>query len=553
MDSSRDSEDDESSYTQSDSGIVEIKKETKSTITLDRRTYEKIASQINKNILVFQKLNTEQRKELKSQSAQTDNKEEINKYEMKIKDLTDKNSTLTIENEVLQSKVNSLIYDNSKLKNDYEQMKNKYKERNEKLLKEKNELIKQLKEMNNIKEDLTKKISHMKDRSPSEDIINNEKCLNAILSFLPFDYHINFLSLNHQIHSLYFYKKKNEILQKRVSSLEKIISSLSSDDVSIKYNLHEEVIQKLLDKYTNDHIIPGTQLRYRIIHSLLFIENIVRKPLRDVYAVHKKEEDFSSKTMNILSNIISVIKDEDEVTELNNQIDDKSGFGVIKMPKGKTINFSEEDKRTLHMINDNENINVKFEFTSPNQIKTLLNYFIDSNLKKENYATFFQCLFEEYSELLYECYSSIKEIKELEIVNTSINCRYKRFKYLCQDMQSEILDLRRFVSTSKEIKDMLIKQKNQIEFKYNDALLEISRLKKEKESYMKNIDDIDKERINAEKEFFEFKNKILSEFKLVETKLTFANKEKDIYKQTLLDFKAYFMKHVSEEGEIINK
>ena len=62
MDSSRDSEDDESSYTQSDSGIVEIKKETKSTITLDRRTYEKITSQINKNILVFQKLNTEQRK-----------------------------------------------------------------------------------------------------------------------------------------------------------------------------------------------------------------------------------------------------------------------------------------------------------------------------------------------------------------------------------------------------------------------------------------------------------------------------------------------------------
>ena len=45
----------------------------------------------------------------------------------------------------------------------------------------------------------------------------------------------------------------------------------------------------------------------------------------------------------------------------------------------------------------------------------------------------------------------------------------------------------------------------------------------------------------------------MSEFKLVETKLTFANKEKDIYKQTLLDFKAYFMKHVSEEGEIINK
>ena len=77
-------------------------------------------------------------------------------------------------------------------------------------------------------------------------------------------------------------------------------------------------------------------------------------------------------------------------------------------------------------------------------------------------------------------------------------------------MQSEILDLRRFVSTSKEIKEMLIKQKNQIEFKYNDALLEISRLKKEKESYMKNIDDIDKERINAEKEFFEFKNNSLN-------------------------------------------
>ena len=120
------------------------------------------------------------------------------------------------------------------------------------------------------------------------------------------------------------------------------------------------------------------------------------------------------------------------------------------------------------------------------------------------------------------------------------------------EITEEINDLSQFAKSSKEIKEMLLKQKSEVEIKYNDALMQISSLLNEKERYKKTIEDIDKERVNCEKEFEEFKAKLINEFKAMQNESKLIVRERDALKGTLIDFKNFFMKFVNDEGEIIN-
>ena len=67
------------------------------------------------------------------------------------------------------------------------------------------------------------------------------------------------------------------------------------------------------------------------------------------------------------------------------------------------------------------------------------------------------------------------------------------------------------------------------------------------------VEAIDIERMNSEKEFNVFKNKMLSEYKYLQNESKRVFNERDILKQTLIDFKNYFIENVSDEGEIIIK
>lgn len=533
--------------------ILEIKKEKKFYVEVDVNAYERLTKKLNYYIEFFQKLSFPSKKELKSEGIQAGEEIDNDKENIdKMNEIEQINSTLKLENEVLKNKVESLLIENSELKGNISKLKTKFYELEEQLTKKNKNLTLDLNNAKNQYTDLVKKISKMKEISPKDEVINNENCLNSILSFLPLDYNLKFISLNHQLHNQFYYQKKSFFLENKVNSLQKIITKLTTKDIDTKYCIKEEKIQTLLEKYTNDHFIPGENLRFRIIKSILFIENIIRKPLRSIFnkEIPKETEDnLTTQTLNILSNFITIIKEE-AINELNNN-DESKEFGIVQFPKEKINNLDENDKNILQFFDENERINVKFEFTSAEQIKELLNFFLNAKLSKENYAKFLQHIVEEFSELLFECYSSLTEIKEMEIVNRAIEARFLRFKYLCHDMQEEITDLSKFVETSKKVKEMLIKQKNYLEVKYNEALIEISKLNKDKENNIKIIEEIDKERINSEKEFFEFKNKIVEQFKNIEKKYNFTLKERDILRNSLIDFQNYFFKYVDNDGEII--
>ena len=51
--------------------------------------------------------------------------------------------------------------------------------------------------------------------------------------------------------------------------------------------MEDEEIINLIKKYTEPHLIPGNKMIYSLFHFLLFIENIVIKPLLHQYDIKK--------------------------------------------------------------------------------------------------------------------------------------------------------------------------------------------------------------------------------------------------------------------------
>ena len=129
--------------------------------------------------------------------------------------------------------------------------------------------------------------------------------------------------------------------------------------------------------------------------------------------------------------------------------------------------------------------------------------------------------------------------------------RQMKMRNQIEELSCEVKDLNKFAKSSKEIKEMLLRQKSEVELKYNDALIQIASMTTEKERMKKNIEDIDRERITAEKEFNELKMKLINEFKQVQNETEGLKRERDVLRNTLIDFKNFFMTNISDNGDII--
>ena len=71
------------------------------------------------------------------------------------------------------------------------------------------------------------------------------------------------------------------------------------------------------------------------------------------------------------------------------------------------------------------------------------------------------------------------EIKEMEIVKNAMHVRFRKYYKICVELENELEDLKKFAKTNKEIKDILLKQKQEIEVKYTDGITQITYLKDE--------------------------------------------------------------------------
>ena len=545
-------EEEETSEYDYDLNTLEIKKESLSHITLNISDYNYLIEQLNTHIKLLQQIKNDKYPNTFSKEVQTlENNNEPNEDILDKKNLEDKITSLQSENHILKGKNNILQEENERLKEDIKKNNNNEKEKIESLNKTILELKKEIEILKNENLELNNNIKHMKFISPFEEVFKSEKNIDKILSYLPKDYSFSLFSINKTLHQDFYYKFKCKYIEKQIKNKEKIITQLTSQDLAKTLKIDNEDMYNLIKKYSQNHVIPGNKLRYSLTHSLLFIENIIRKPLRE-----KHDENINPKTKNLLQSFLSVIKEDDEMDEINKILKEKNYINelnarIIAFPKEEIINLNEYDKTVIEALNGDDTVNIKFEFNNPEEIKVLIDYFLNAKLDKQSYTKFLQYFIEEFSLLFFSCFESLKELKELDIVNLALNARIKRYSFLMNEMQYEIDNLSQYANSSKEVKDNLSKLKNELEVKYNGSLMQISQLIKDKNELIQKDEDNKKLGELKEKEFEEFKNKILTEFKNVEKKYNYTVKERDLLKNAMLDFRNYLMNFVNDKGEIV--
>ena len=542
-------EEEETSEFDYELNTLDIKKEQLTNITLNINDYNYLIEQLSIYVKLFQKIKQEKYPNTFSKEIQTIETKEDFDIELEKKNLEGKISSLENENKTLKGSIIILKEENDKLKEEIKKNEDSSNEKIESLNKIILDLKKEIETLKSTNLKLTNDISHMRLISPFEEVFKSEKNIDRILSYLPKDYSFSLTSINKTLHTDFYYKFKCKYLEKKIKQKQEIITQLTSQDLAKTLEIDNEDMYDLIKKYTQKHVIPGNKLRYILTHSLLFIENIIRKPLRE-----KHDENINPKTKNFLKGFLSIIKnDENEINKYLNEQNymNELNSKMIAFPKDEIVNLNDYDKSVLEALNGDKTINIKFEFNTSEEIKVLIGYFLKAKLDKENYTKFMQYFIDEFAELLFNCFESLKELKELDIVNLALNARIKRYGFLMKEMQYDIENLSQYANSSKEVKENLSKQKNELEVKYNGSLMQISQLMKEKNDLI--IKDDENKKLNElkEKEFEEFKDKLLNEYKNVEKNYNFTVKERDLLKNAMIDFRNYLMNFVNDKGEIV--
>ena len=386
--------------------------------------------------------------------------------------------------------------------------------------------------------------------SPFEKVFNSEKNIQLILSYLPYEYYLLLTSLNKKIHFHLYYKLKFIHMKKKYESSQQLISEITSSSIPMKYQVDDENLQKLIEKYTSPHVIPGNPMRYSLFHSLIFLENIVRKPLQE-----KFDFDFSGKKKSkyFFTDLVKILKNEDlnEITQqmktegIKEQLESK----ILTIYKDNYKDLKELDNKILSIFGEDKFINVKFEFSSADDIKTLLNYFLENKLDKSVYVKFWQYLIDEYSELFFNCYDSLESIKELEIVNIALDERYKQNNYLIKQMNLLVAELKNYCETSKNLKETLLKQKNEIEVKYNDCLIMNIALNKKVVNLSESIDNLKEDKIKMTYDENELKEKMINDYKKIEKNYQSVNNERKALIKIFLELNQFFINSVNYTKE----
>ena len=529
-----------------ESNYIEIKKEKNRTINIDIKLYEKLITFININNNML--MNMKHKISTIKYSEQTQTEEELIfddvQKQLKLKEKEIKN--LKEENLVLKNELNKYIMKYSDIEKKYNEIKNIFdKQMNEKI-DVTNKLNKEINSLNEIIHSNKEKMKNMVKYTSFERVFDDEKLLDKILTYLPFEYYLILSSLNKKIHFHLYYKKRCAYIENKYKKCEKLIKELTTSSIPLKYKIEDEEIINLVKKYTEPHLIPGNKMRYSLFHSLLFIENIVRKPLIHQYDIKKNKKESAKIFFNEIFKVMK-FEDNNEITQLmkNQKINQELNNKILTIFKDDNIELEKIDKEIIEYFKNDKYINIKFEFKSAQEIKTLLTYFMKHGLEQEYYNKFFRYLIDEFCDLFFNCYESLNSIKELEIVNIAIDSRYKQTNYLMKEMNLMVTELNNYCETSKNLKETLLKQKNDVEIKYNDCLMLNSSLNQEIINYKNIIKDLNEDKIKIKADVDILKNKMIEDYKKIEKSYNEVNKERKSLINVFIELKNFFINTIS--------
>ena len=558
---SQSSEEEKSKNEEDDSedenNYIEIKKEKPNMIYLDNKIYQKLISQLEKYNEMINNIKSNSFKLFSKTDSFIDTNKD--KYE---KILLEKDKTinmLRIENESKQKEISALQSINQDLELKYKNLNEKF----EKEIEEKNNIINSLKEelnnINNKYNDLNKETKEEDEKSDTKNLIQeillDEKLVDKITNYLMLEDKLKLFSVNKKINFCFKYKNKYNELQKKFVESQNIIAHLTSEDILLKYEIENEALQKIIKKYTNSHIISGNELRLSIFNCLIFLEKIIRKPLQEVNFENlgnkemTNKEKFSLKAKGLFNDFLSAVG-KTEVSEMKKRMKENLEKKLIDI--NFEVNYSDLKKKEIEFkkrIDEDQFINIKFEYHSAEEIKNLIRHFLKVGLSEHYYTQFKSYLIDEFSELLYNSHKSLECIKELEICNKIQGIRFNKNIYLIKQMTNEINNLKKLKETNKIENNKLLQQRNELEIKYNDSLLMISSVNKKLLEANKNVETLTEEKRKSGEELQIFKNKIMNDYKIIENKYNKLNDERNSFIKIFLEMKIFFI----NELELLNK
>ena len=558
---SQSSEEEKSKNEEDDSedenNYIEIKKEKPNMIYLDNKIYQKLILQLEKYNEMINNIKSNSFKLFSKTDSFIDTNKD--KYEKILLEKDKIINMLRIENESKQKEISALQSVNQELELKYKNLNEKF----EKEIEEKNNIINSLKEelnnINNKYNNLNKETKEEDEKSDTKNLIQeillDEKLVDKITNYLMLEDKLKLFSVNKKINFCFKYKNKYNELQKKFVESQNIIAHLTSEDILLKYEIENEALQKIIKKYTNSHIISGNELRLSIFNCLIFLEKIIRKPLQEVNFENlgnkemTNKEKFSLKAKGLFNDFLSAVG-KTEVSEMKKRMKENLEKKLIDI--NFEVNYSDLKKKEIEFkkrIDEDQFINIKFEYHSAEEIKNLIRHFLKVGLSEHYYTQFKSYLIDEFSELLYNSHKSLECIKELEICNKIQGIRFNKNIYLIKQMTNEINNLKKLKETNKIENNKLLQQRNELEIKYNDSLLMISSVNKKLLEANKNVETLTEEKRKSEEELQIFKNKIMNDYKIIENKYNKVNDERNSFIKIFLEMKIFFINKL----ELLNK
>ena len=413
------------------------------------------------------------------------------------------------------------------------------------------------KELKDIKDVNMKLIARQNINKTAFGIIyTNEKLLTKILSYLETQEKFDFSKSNSFLYKNIFFKAVSENLLKIVKKKNYILEKLSGEDLNTKFDVKETEILDLFREYIINQKVCGVDMRNEIVKSLIFLENYVSIPMTNFKLSSGKknkenmfdlpEEKQEQKKPKFFSKFLSALKSEikEEIGMAPKQENLPKNNYISFTPK-EYVNIFESDRHVLQTYKTDKSLNVKFIYENSDKIKKLLNDFFVSQLPQTSYQKFVTKICETFSELLFSSFLALNDIKNLEIIMYALYCRYMKYKTKIEDLEGVIEDLNHFVETSRQIKDMMTKAKNELEFKYTNSVMTISQLNNSINKKDEEIRKITGEMKEKEEKYDKFKNEIIKEYKVIKDEFYFTKNERDTIKSVLLELKEYFIKVVT--------
>ena len=415
------------------------------------------------------------------------------------------------------------------------------------------------KELNDIKDLNAKLISRQNlNKTSFELIYTNEKILAKIISYLETQEKFNFSKSNIFLYKNIFFKAVSENLLKTIKHKNYIIEKLSGQDLIEKFDVKEPEISKLFNEYILNQKISGIDMRNEIVKSLIFLESYVTIPMTNYKLSSNKksqnmfdlpqEKTTENKKPKFFSKFFSALKSEiKEEIGIGNKPQNIIKNNYISFNPNEYINIFDTDRHVLQTSKTDKSLNVKFVYEDADKIKKLLNDFFISQLPQTTYQKFLTKICETFSDLLFSAFLALNDIKNLEIIVYTLYIRYMKCKIKIEDLQGIIEDLNHFAESSRQIKEMMTKAKNELEFKYTNSVMTISQLNNTVSKKNEEIMKINSQMKEKEEKYDKFKNDIIKEYKVIKDEYSFTKKERDTIKGIFLELKEFFVKVVTGE------